>query len=202
MAHINNYFNCKWIKGSNQKTEWLNGYKNKTHIYVANNRLKVRFPGDSQFLCWILKLGSLMWGLKPSQQCANFLGIIVLQFVSCPTTGYGIWFYCDWVPPTISLQLLLCPWMWAILVWWGTASSVNGCSTASCDCGILMGEETTLHMDITGWSTKIRLIIFFLCQRRRSSIQSPKTRSGADCGWDHQLLIAKFKAKLKRVGMT
>ena len=105
--------------------------------------------------------GSLMWGLKPSQQCANFLGIIVLQFVSCPTIGYGIWFYCDWVPPTISLQLLLCPWMWAILVWWGTTSSVNGCSTASCDCGVLMGEETTLHMDITGWSTKIRLIIFF-----------------------------------------
>ena len=161
MAHITNYFNCKWIKGSNQKTEWLNGYKNKTHIYVANNRLKVRFPGDSQFLCWILKLGSLMWGLKPLQQCANFLGIIVLQFVSCPTIGYGIWFYCDWVPPTISLQLLLCPWMWALLVWWGTTSSVNGCSTASCDCGVLMGEETTLHMDITGWSTKIRLIIFF-----------------------------------------
>ena len=71
------------------KREWLNGYKNKTHIYAANNRLKVRFPGDSQFLCWILRLGSLMWGLKPLQQCANFLGIIVLQFVSCPTNGMG-----------------------------------------------------------------------------------------------------------------
>ena len=68
------------------KRECLNGYKNKTHIYAANNRLKVRFPGDSQFLCWILRLGNLMWGL---QQCANFLGIIVLQFVSCPTNGMG-----------------------------------------------------------------------------------------------------------------
>ena len=35
-----------------------------------------------------------------------------------------------------------------------------------------------------------------------SSIQSAKTRSGADCGSDHQLLIAKFRLKLKKVGKT
>ena len=34
-------------------------------------------------------------------------------------------------------------------------------------------------------------------QRRRSSIQSAKTRLGADCGSDHELLIAKFRLKLK-----
>ena len=34
-------------------------------------------------------------------------------------------------------------------------------------------------------------------QRRRSSIQSTKTRPGADCGSDHELLIAKFRRKLK-----
>ena len=44
---------------------------------------KVRFPGDSQFLCQILRLGSLMWRLERSQQCKDFSGIIVLQFVSC-----------------------------------------------------------------------------------------------------------------------
>ena len=33
--YINNYFKCKWIKFSNQKTDWLNGYKNKTHIYAV-----------------------------------------------------------------------------------------------------------------------------------------------------------------------
>ena len=37
-------------------------------------------------------------------------------------------------------------------------------------------------------------------QRWRSSIQSAKTRPGADCASDHQLLIANFKLKLKRVG--
>ena len=35
-----------------------------------------------------------------------------------------------------------------------------------------------------------------------NSIQSPKTRPGADCGSDHELLIAKFRLKLKKVGKT
>ena len=39
-------------------------------------------------------------------------------------------------------------------------------------------------------------------QRWRSSIQSPKTRQGADCGSDNELLIAKFRVKLKKVGKT
>ena len=42
---------------------------------------------------------------------------------------------------------------------------------------------------------------YILCsQRWRSSIQSTKTRPGADCGSDHELLIAKFRLKLKKVG--
>ena len=46
-------------------------------------------------------------------------------------------------------------------------------------------------------------IDYILCsQRWRSSIQSAKTRPGADCGSDHELLIAKFQLKLKKVGKT
>ena len=46
-------------------------------------------------------------------------------------------------------------------------------------------------------------IDYILCsQRWRSSIQSAKTRLGADCGPDHELLIAKFRLKLKKVGKT
>ena len=46
-------------------------------------------------------------------------------------------------------------------------------------------------------------IDYILCsQRWRSSIQLAKTRQGADCGSDHQLLIAKFRLKLKKVGKT
>ena len=33
-------------------------------------------------------------------------------------------------------------------------------------------------------------------------MQSAKTRPGADCGSDHELLIAKFRIKLKKVGKT
>ena len=45
--------------------------------------------------------------------------------------------------------------------------------------------------------------MYILCsQRGRSSIQLAKTRLGADCGSDHELLIAKFRLKLKKVGKT
>ena len=46
-------------------------------------------------------------------------------------------------------------------------------------------------------------IDYILCsQRWRSSIQLAKTRPGADCGSEHELLIAKFRLKLKKVGKT
>ena len=37
---------------------------------------------------------------------------------------------------------------------------------------------------------------------KRSSLQSAKTRLGADYGSDHELLIAKYRLKLKKVGKT
>ena len=46
-------------------------------------------------------------------------------------------------------------------------------------------------------------IDYILCsQRWRSSIQSAKTRLGADCGSNHELLNAKFRLKLNKVGKT
>ena len=46
-------------------------------------------------------------------------------------------------------------------------------------------------------------IDYILCsQRWRNSVQSAKTRLGANCGSDHQLLIAKFRLKLKKVQKT
>ena len=51
-------------------------------------------------------------------------------------------------------------------------------------------------------NTQIRLIYSLCSQRRRSPIQSAKTRHGADCGSDHELIIAKFRLKLKKIGKT
>ena len=46
-------------------------------------------------------------------------------------------------------------------------------------------------------------IDYILCsQTWRSSIQSGKTRAGADCGSDHELYIVKFRLKFKKVGKT
>ena len=47
------------------------------------------------------------------------------------------------------------------------------------------------------------MIDYILCsQRWRSFLQSAKTRPGADCGSDNELLIAKFRFKLKKAGKT
>ena len=66
----------------------------------------------------------------------------------------------------------------------------------------LFQQHKTLHMDITDgqhWNQ----IDYILCRQRwRSSIQSAKTRLGADYGSDHELLIAKFRLKLKKVEKT
>ena len=44
---------------------------------------------------------------------------------------------------------------------------------------------------------------YILCsQRWRSSVQSAKIRPGLDCGSAHELLTAKFRLKLKKVGKT
>ena len=52
-------------------------------------------------------------------------------------------------------------------------------------------------------NTEIRLIISFAAKGGEAHLsQSAKTRLGADCASDHELLIAKFRFKLKQVGKT
>ena len=51
-------------------------------------------------------------------------------------------------------------------------------------------------------NTEIRLIIFFAAKDGEALYSQQKTRPGADCGSDRELLIAKFRLKLKKVGKT
>ena len=58
-------------------------------------------------------------------------------------------------------------------------------------------------------NTEIRLTIFFaakdgeaLYSQQKKKKKKKNQRPGADCGWDHELLIAKFRLKLKKVGKT
>ena len=46
------------------------------------------------------------------------------------------------------------------------------------------------------------VIMIFITINSVFAIQSAKTRPGADCGSDHELLIGKFRHKLKKVGET
>ena len=63
-------------------------------------------------------------------------------------------------------------------------------------------QEKTLYMDITRWWHQTQTDYILCSQRWRSSIETAKTRPGADCGSDHELLIAKFRLKLKKVEKT
>ena len=51
-------------------------------------------------------------------------------------------------------------------------------------------------------NTQIRLIIFFAAKDGEALYSQQIKRLGADCGSDHELLIAKFRLKLKKVGKT
>ena len=44
--------------------------------------------------------------------------------------------------------------------------------------------------------------MFFAAKNGEAIYSQKKTRPGADCGSDHELLIAKFRHKLKKVGKT
>ena len=49
---------------------------------------------------------------------------------------------------------------------------------------------------------EIRLIIFFAAKDGEALYSQQKTRLGADCGSDHELLIVKLRFKLKKLGKT
>ena len=98
---------------------------------------KVWFSGNSSSHCRTPRLGSLTWGSEPSLWWVDFCGIIVLQFVSHPSSSYRFWFYCDCAPPTISLWLLLCFWMWGMFFGGFQCLPVDDFSAISCDSGAL-----------------------------------------------------------------
>ena len=76
-------------------------------------------------------VGGLLW-YKCSPVCES------------PTQPLWIWFYCDCAPPTISLWLLLCLWMWGIFSGEFQCLPVDDCPAANCDSGVLArGCEST-----------------------------------------------------------
>ena len=85
-------------------------------------------------------------------------------------------------------------WLWSTK--WSRAKT-NGVLPRECTGHIKHPLPTTQSTQY--WNQ----IDYIICsQRWRSSIQSAKTRPGADSGSDHELLFAKFRLKLNKVGKT
>ena len=63
-------------------------------------------------------------------------------------------------------------------------------------------KEDTTHGHHQMLNTEVRLIIFFAGKDGEALYSQQKQDPGADCGSDHEHLIAKFRLKLKKVGKT
>ena len=134
---------------------------------------------------------------------------VVLQGLSLVVTGGGY--------PSLQCEGFSLQWLLLLQSTGsrhpGLAAVAHGCS-CSAACGIFLDQGLNLcplrwqedscslyhrkvlepNSGITRWS---------ICSRRcRSSIHSAKTRLGTDSDSDHELLIAKFRLILKKVGKT
>ena len=63
-------------------------------------------------------------------------------------------------------------------------------------------QEKTLHMDITRWSIPKSDWLYSLQPQMEKLYKVNKNKTGSWCGSDHELLIAKNRLKLKKVGKT
>ena len=62
-------------------------------------------------------------------------------------------------------------------------------------------RDNSIHGHHQIANTEIRLIIFFAAKNGKA-LYSQQKQPGADCGSDHELLIAKFRLKRKNVGKS
>ena len=103
----------------------------------------------------------------------------------------------SWVPPPEApIQ-----WVWVWAKNWYILSSQE--STLVIANTLFQQHKRRLYTWTSPDGQHRNQIDYILCsQRWRRSIQSAKTRPGADCGSGHELLIAKLRLKLKKVGKT
>ena len=95
--------------------------------------------------------------------------------------------------------------IWPWRTEWSRAKAIEFCQdNALVIANTLFQQHKRRHYTLTSRDGQHQdQIDYILCsQRWGSSIQSAKTRPGADCGSDSELFIAKFRLKLKKVGNT
>ena len=67
---------------------------------------------------------------------------------------------------------------------------------------LLPTTQKTLHMDIRRWSIPKSDLLYYLQPNMEKLCAVSKKKSGSNCGSYHELLVAKFRLKLKKVGKT
>ena len=82
---------------------------------------------------------------------------------------------------------------YAILSWEHTGHSKHTLPTA---------EQTTLHVNVPRWSIPKSNWLYSLQPKTENHYAVRQTKPGAYCASDHELFIAKFRLKLKKVGKT
>jgi len=87
--------------------------------------------------------------------------------------------------------------VYALCAKWSIPSDSQGCTVSVSQYTIIYrGHKRRLYTWTSPDGQHRNQIDYIFCsQRWRSSIQSAKTRPGADCGSDHEFLIAKFRLK-------
>ena len=78
---------------------------------------------------------------------------------------------------------------WVLALMW---AALGLCATAS--------HVDLEEANITRWSTPKSDWLYSLQSKMEKLYTVSKNKPGADCGSDHELLIAKFRLKLKKVG--
>ena len=134
------------------------------------------------------------------QQMLAIWSLVLLPFLNPVWTpgSSQLMYYWSLAWRILSITLLVCEmsaivWYFEqslVLEWKLTLSSPVATAEFSKYAGILSVALSQYHL------------LGFESQRWRSSIQSAKARLGADCGSDHELLIAKFRLKLKKLWKT
>ena len=66
----------------------------------------------------------------------------------------------------------------------------------------VLPREDSTHGHHQMANTEIRLIIFLAAKEEEAQYSQQNPRPGADCGSDHELLVAKIRLKLKKVQKT
>ena len=98
-----------------------------------------------------------------------------------PPSRYGIWFYCDCAPPTISLQVLLCLWTWEIFFLVSSSIFLSMVVQQLAVILVLLQEEVSAWPStLSSWTespTIIYLYMYALLLFFPSTFQLPAVRS-------------------------